>query len=64
MTLSSESKLIQKNFDLEHHTGYRVVGQFVFGCLIKKHAYHCEQPFDYCPSCGLKIEKSLKGAST
>lgn len=50
-------RLIQKEFDLEHHCGYRIAGEFVFSCQKKRHAYHCEQPFDFCPSCGMNLKK-------
>ncbi len=44
----------------KHHGVDRILKLKIFTCGIKKHAYHCEQPFNFCPSCGMCLT-TLRG---
>ena len=46
---------------LDNHHGVDTILQLrIFTCGLKRHAYHCDQPFYYCPSCGTKIKRGRK----
>lgn len=38
-----------------NHKVEKIMGMRLFACKSMKHAYCCEQPFNYCPSCGYKL---------
>lgn len=43
-----------------YHKMDSLYGMNYFFCFRKSHGYHCEQPFDFCPSCGDIMKKTLK----
>ena len=43
-----------------YHKMDSLYGMNYFFCFRKSHGYHCEQPFDFCPSCGDAMKKTLE----
>ncbi len=49
---------LEGEYDLGDHGRFVIGEEFIFFCLKMKEAYTCHHDFNYCPSCGVKIENT------